>query len=101
MTSTCSSVVARCCRIALLAGIGAAIPLLHAQPAPASSVSAADLTKYDTNRNGVLDATELAARAADLAKEEAIVLTPFEVSTDKDRGYFGGSTLAGGRADTP
>ncbi|MDP3070312.1 MAG: TonB-dependent receptor plug domain-containing protein [Opitutaceae bacterium] len=32
---------------------------------------------------------------------ETITLTPFEVSTDKDRGYFGGNTLAGGRADTP
>lgn len=32
---------------------------------------------------------------------DPVRLTPFEVSTDKDRGYFGGSTLAGGRADTP
>ncbi len=30
-----------------------------------------------------------------------MLLTPFQVSTDKDRGYFGGNTLAGGRADTP
>lgn len=39
--------------------------------------------------------------AAAPAASDTIVLTPFEVSTDKDRGYFGGSTLAGGRADTP
>ena len=44
-------------------------------------------------------AAEAAATAA--TSNEAILLTPFQVSTDKDRGYFGGSTLAGGRADTP
>ena len=42
-----------------------------------------------------------AAVARTSQKEEAILLTPFQVSTDKDRGYFGGNTLAGGRADTP
>ena len=41
------------------------------------------------------------ASATATKSEEAILLTPFQVSTDKDRGYFGGSTLAGGRADTP
>jgi len=39
--------------------------------------------------------------AAKPPTEETLLLTPFQVSTDKDRGYFGGSTLAGGRADTP
>ena len=41
------------------------------------------------------------ASATATKSEETILLTPFQVSTDKDRGYFGGSTLAGGRADTP
>jgi iron complex outermembrane receptor protein len=38
--------------------------------------------------------------AAD-AKDDAIKLTPFEVSTNKDRGYAAGNTLSGGRVDTP
>ena len=35
------------------------------------------------------------------AKSEAVLLTPFEVSTDKDVGYVAANSLAGGRADTP
>ncbi len=35
------------------------------------------------------------------AKNETVVLTPFQVSTDKDNGYAAGNTLSGGRADTP
>ncbi len=35
------------------------------------------------------------------ADKETLILMPFQVSTTKDRGYFGGNTLAGGRADTP
>ena len=34
-------------------------------------------------------------------KDQAIVLTPFQVSTDKDVGYAAGNTLSGGRVDTP
>ncbi len=81
----------------------AALPSLFAQTAPAaSSVTAQDLARFDKNRNGVLDAGEMAEmQSTQAAKSEAIQLTPFQVSTDKDRGYFGGSTLAGGRADTP
>ena len=33
--------------------------------------------------------------------DEKILLTPFQVSTDKDVGYQAGNTLSGGRADTP
>ncbi len=33
--------------------------------------------------------------------DEAILLNPFEVSTGKDTGYVAGSSLAGGRAETP
>ena len=54
---------------------------------------------------GLVAATNLHAQSAAAAvaagKTDAVLLTPFEVTTDKDRGYFGGSTLAGGRADTP
>lgn len=48
-----------------------------------------------------LHAQSAAAAAVTAGKTDAVLLTPFEVTTDKDRGYFGGSTLAGGRADTP
>lgn len=40
-----------------------------------------------------------AASAA--AKNETVLLNPFEVSTGKDSGYVAGSSLAGGRAETP
>ena len=75
MNPTRLTSAARCCRIVLALSIAAASALLHAQTAPPASTT-----------------TE---------KTEAVLLTPFQVSTDKDRGYFGGSTLAGGRADTP
>lgn len=42
-----------------------------------------------------------AQTAAAAAAEEAIVLTPFTVNTTKDTGYVAGSSLSGGRADTP
>ncbi len=79
MIPYCPSAAGRCRCLALVLSLAAAFPLLHAQSVPAPSAS------------GTTAAT----------KQEAIVLTPFEVSTDKDRGYFGGNTLAGGRADTP
>jgi outer membrane receptor protein involved in Fe transport len=47
-------------------------------------------------------ATLSAQPAASVAsKEEAIVLSPFEVSTSKDRGYEAGETLSGTRLSTP
>src|SRR5215204_5114659 len=33
--------------------------------------------------------------------EDAVLLSPFEVNTGKDRGYAAGNTLSGSRADTP
>src|SRR4051812_20869297 len=64
--------------------------LLHAQSAPASAL-ASDIARYDKNKNGILDADELAAKRADEAKavpaEETIRLNPFEVKTDKDTSY--------------
>lgn len=41
-----------------------------------------------------------AATAAN-AKEEAVLLSPFEVRTDNDVGYTAASALAGGRTDSP
>ena len=59
--------------------MSAFLPLAIAQTAPAPSTKTAT-----TAQSG-----------------EAILLTPFEVSTDKDRGYAAGNTLSGGRVDTP
>ena len=85
-----------------LLGIAFALPG-WSQTAPAN-VSPADLAKYDRNKNGRLDPDELAAMRADApaAKEGdgVVQLTPFQVSTTKDTGYFAENTLAGGRLST-
>jgi hypothetical protein len=80
-----------------------ALAFTPAQPAfSADAPDAATLAKYDKNKNGVLDADEIRQRELDEAKEnDTIKLTPFEVSTSKDRGYAAGNTLSGGRVDTP
>jgi iron complex outermembrane recepter protein len=64
--------------------------------------SATDLAKYDKNKNGVLDADELALKAKeDQAAKDTILMNPFNVSSDKDVGYTAANTLSGGRVDTP
>src|SRR5882672_2076546 len=74
---------------------------LHAQ-STASAPSPATLAKYDKNKNGVLDPDERTQMQAEQTKEsDAVQLTPFQVSTSKDRGYAAGNTLSGGRVDTP
>ncbi|MEO6245991.1 MAG: TonB-dependent receptor plug domain-containing protein [Opitutaceae bacterium] len=89
----------------LVRGISVALALASAASMFAQAASpndAATLAKYDKNKNGVLDPSELAQKASDDAKAAgAILLTPFEVSTDKDVGYAAGNTLSGGRVDTP
>src|SRR4051812_21121536 len=63
---------------------------LHGQSVPPAAL-ASDLARYDKNKNGILDADELAAKRADEAKavpaDETIQLNPFEVKTDKDTSY--------------
>jgi hypothetical protein len=74
----------------------------------AAAPDAATLAKYDTNKNGRLDPNEVAAMEADQAKAKTAVaendlplkLTPFQVSTSKDSGYFAENTLAGSRLNT-
>ena len=66
----------------------------------APTPSATDLAKYDKNKNGILDPDEIAQKARD-ESGETITLSPFEVTTTKDRGYAAGNTLSGGRVDTP
>ena len=86
-----------------------------AQTASAASVDAATLARYDTNRNGVLDASEAAALEADrrraqaaasttkstnAAGDEVLTLTPFSVTADADTGYIARDSLAGSRLNT-
>ena len=73
---------------------------LHGQAVP-STPTPAQLAKYDLNKNDVLDPSELAEMEKNEDKTAPVVLTPFEVSTDKDVGYAAGNTLSGGRVDTP
>src|SRR5215207_6892492 len=99
MNMTCRIAAARQRCFVLIAGCTAASTLL-AQTSPAPS--AAMLAKYDANKNGRLDPDEAAAMAAvEGMSSDRVMLTPFEVSTNKDRGYAAGNTLSGGRADTP
>ncbi len=84
--------------VVLLAGLCLAGHGLSAQTAPAPS--AQTLAKYDTNKNGVLDPSEIAAMPAGEDKP-AVVLSPFEVRTDQDRGYQAANAGSGGRVDLP
>jgi hypothetical protein len=76
-------------------------PVARAQLAP-------DQARYDTNKDGRLDATELAAMQAAQAPttsttpsgEQVTTLTPFSVDVSKDSGYFAENTLAGSRLNT-
>ena len=93
-----------------LAGAGLAAVSASAQSASAASPDSQTLAKYDINKNGKLDPNELAAMQGDQARaaagvssgreEAAIVLTPFQVTTTKDSGYFAENTLAGSRLNT-
>ena len=74
-----TSSAARCRRILCIGVASAFLPPAFAQTAPAPATTTATTAKSD----------------------EAIVLTPFQVSTDKDVGYAAGNTLSGGRVDTP
>jgi outer membrane receptor for ferric coprogen and ferric-rhodotorulic acid len=83
-----------------------------------SSPSAPDakvLAKYDKNKNGRLDADELAAMQADeaagakvptetattsAASGEVVELSPFQVSGSDDRGYLASNTLSGTRLNS-
>ena len=77
---------------------------------PQSYLSAAALRRCITLVIGLAASALLPAQTAPAvsptapttnSKTEAVLLTPFQVSTDKDRGYAAGNTLSGGRADTP
>ena len=94
-----------------------AISFSWAQLAQPAAPDAATLAKYDKNKNGQLDAAELAAMEADQATAartasaavttapstdvsgEVIELSPFEVVTDT-RGYYSANTMSGTRFNT-
>jgi len=74
---------------------GFGLSLVHAQAIPVVAMQAAQLAKYDRNKNGVLDPDEMAAMQSDEAKTqravsgaepdaaaEAVQLSPFEVVAD-------------------
>ena len=83
-----------------------------AQVAPAPATDAATLAKYDRNKNGRIDADEVAAMDADAkraasvvstnaagtaqASDEVVSLSPFEVVSD-NKGYYGANTMSGTR----
>ncbi len=80
-----------------------------AQAAPADP---ATLAKYDANKNGVLDPSELATMQADQAAKKipvettaansnpVVELSPFEVQSDTEKGYYAANTLSGTRINT-
>ncbi|HEX2853857.1 MAG TPA: TonB-dependent receptor [Opitutaceae bacterium] len=88
-----------------------AIPVVLAQQAPAGNPTklqqdAKALAKYDQNKNGKLDQSELDAMAADEAKTgsssasgEAIMLSPFEVSAENN-GYMATNSASGTRLNS-
>jgi hypothetical protein len=100
--------------------IALALPLAVAQLAPTASTapSAASLARYDRNKNGALDADELAAMRADEARataaakaaavavasesadSEVVQLPPFEVTGAQDRGYLAASAMSGTRLNS-
>lgn len=93
---------ARCC-VAFVGALGAFLPCLKSQtaPAPAKRVpTPSQLRQYDKNGNGVLEAEEQTA-FEEGEKSDAVLLTPFQVTTDKDSGYAAGNTVSGGRVNTP
>ena len=87
------------------------------EPLAAQAVPPRDpgvIAKYDKNRNGRLEADELAAFEADEARaagratatgkasaaDPIVVMSPFEVDTSTQRGYYGANTMSGTRLNS-
>lgn len=89
---------------------GSAAVFAQAAPGP----DAAALARYDLNHNGRFDPDELALQAADAGKAPAPVrsdaaapdrigvveLSPFQVSSGSDRGYYASNTVSGTRLNS-
>ena len=93
----------------VLAVVALILPVLAQQatfiPTPAQ------LARFDLNRDGKLDASELAALQAAEGKpvaaptkagagSEVLELTPFEVNAGSDKGYYASNTLSGTRINS-
>ncbi len=85
-----------------------ALAALPASAQTAPTATATQLARYDANKNGVLDAAELAtmqaessgAAAANVGRtDEAVQLTPFEVK-EANNGYYATNTMSGTRLNT-
>ncbi len=96
-----------------LLGVASLVSLARAQ-APATAPDAATIAKFDKDKNGRLDADELAAMSSaqsknakipvesESAKESGaalVTLSPFEVVAD-DNGYLASNTLSGTRLNS-
>ena len=106
--------VAPACLVpAFLFSLAPGIAQAQAAPAPASKPSPAVLAQYDKNKNGILDADELAAMQADERKavrtpteaapatdSEIVQLSPFEVNGGEDKGYYSSNAMSGTRLNS-
>src|SRR4249920_3606734 len=89
-----------------------AIPLAHSQQKDVSQPDVKTLAKYDANKNGRLDADELALMQRDEAKaasaastnpnadrDAVLTLSPFEVKADNN-GYMATTSASGTRLNS-
>jgi outer membrane receptor protein involved in Fe transport len=87
--------------------------LASAQQVAPKSPDAKTLAKYDKNKNGKLDADELATLQADEAKDakapatspatnsgDVVTMSPFTVDASDDKGYSASNTLSGTRLNS-
>ena len=106
--NTLRTVISRGLTPALLALLTLAGLPVFAQLAPVATPNAAALAKYDKNKNGKLDADEVAVMEADQKKPvpvataasgadgDTVQLSPFEVVSDT-KGYYASNTMSGTR----
>src|SRR5688572_22899389 len=92
-------------------GVHAVVSASFAQSTAGAAATAAELVKYDLNRNGRLDSDEQAARDADRSRSvppaesteslsgPAVQLSPFEVRAD-NTGYHSSSVMSGTRLNS-
>src|SRR4051794_26681818 len=93
-------------RAVLLPLLVLATASVRAQSVAASAPTAATLAKYDLNRNGRLDPSEVATMQADQARaasapvesgagtrEDTVQLSPFEVN-EANNGYYASNTMS-------
>ena len=117
-STTTTPPIRRALLLALGCALFAVVPASAQQTNPAQMApDAKSLAKYDKNKNGKLDADELAAMQADEAKaasavkmaapvagaadkNELVELSPFEVNAADDKGYAASSSMSGTRLNS-